>query len=139
MKRTILAAIATLAFAVPAWADVTVKQTTTGKGMGMSGTMPGTVYIKGMKMRSEVVTGGTTRVTIFDVENQKMYSFDTKKKEADVLDMQAFSESMSQNVDVSQMKATITPNGQTRTIAGKSAAGVSRRSSCSACQPAYAA
>ena len=33
MKRTILAAIATLALAVPAWADVTVKQTTTGKGM----------------------------------------------------------------------------------------------------------
>lgn len=123
MMRTTLAAIATLALAVPAWADVTVKQTTTGKGMGMSGTMPGTMYIKGMKMRTEVVMGDTTRVTIFDVENQKMYSFDSKKKEADVHDMQAFAETMGQSVDVSQMKATVTPNGQTRTIAGKSAAG----------------
>ncbi len=123
MTRTILATAATLALAVPAWADVTVKQTTTAKGMGMSGTMPGTTYIKGMKMRTDVVTGDTTRVTIFDVENQKMYSFDTKKKEADVYDMQAFAETMGQTVDMSQMKATVTPNGQTRTIAGESAAG----------------
>lgn len=123
MKRAVLAAIAALTLAVPASADVTIKQTTTGKGLGMSGTMPGTTYIKGMKMRTEVVTGGTTRVTIFDVENQKMYSFDTKKKEADVYDMQAFAEDMSKSVDVSQMKATVTPNGETRTIAGHSAAG----------------
>lgn len=123
MKRAIFAAITALTLAVPASADVTIKQTTTGKGLGMSGTTPGTTYIKGLKMRTEVVSGGTTRVTIFDVESQKMYSFDSKKKEADVYDMQTFAQDLGQSVDVSQMKATVTPNGETRTIAGHSAAG----------------
>lgn len=104
-------------------ADVTIKQTSTGKGMGMSGTTAGVTYIKGMKMRSETVSGDTTRVTIFDVENQKMYSFDTKKKEADVWDMQAFSAEMNKNVDMSGMTASVKPNGQTKQIGGKSATG----------------
>ena len=105
------------------------KQTMTGKGMGMSGTMAGTTYIKGMKMRSDVVTGDTTRTTIFDVEAQKMYSFDSKKKEADVWDMQAFGAEISKSVDTSQMKASLTPNGKTKTIAGKSAVGYDMESS----------
>lgn len=112
-----------IAAASTAWADVTMKQTTTGKGLGMSGTMPGTTYIKGLKMRTEVVTGDTTRVTIMDVENQKMYSFDSKKKEADVWDMQAFAAEMSKSVDTSGMTSSVKPNGLTKEIAGKTATG----------------
>lgn len=123
MLRTVSAALLATALASPAWADVTIKQTTSGKGLGMSGTMAGTTYIKGMKMRTDVVTGDTTRTTVFDIEAQKMYSFDSKKKEADVWDMQAFGEEMAKNVDTSQMKATLTPNGKSKEIAGKSATG----------------
>jgi hypothetical protein len=104
-------------------ADVTIKQTMTGKGLGMSGTSASTTYIKGMKLRTEMVTGDTTRVTIFDVENQKMYGFDTKKKEADVWNMQEFGAELNKSVDPGQMKATLTPNGQTKTIAGHTANG----------------
>ena len=43
-------------------------------------------------MRSEVEARGTVMTTIFDVESQKMYMFDSKKKSADVWDMKAFSE-----------------------------------------------
>ena len=32
---------------------------------------------------------------IFDVDNQRLYSFDSKKKEADAWDMQAFGANMS--------------------------------------------
>jgi hypothetical protein len=52
-----------------------------------------------------------------------MYVFDSKKKEADVWDMAAFGDQMSKSVDVSQMKASIKPNGQTKQIAGKTANG----------------
>jgi hypothetical protein len=123
MTRIILTSLLLAAFALPAAADVTLKQTTTGKGMGMSGTMPGTTYIKGLKMRSETVTGDTTRVTIFDVDAQKMYSFDTKKKEADVWDMQAFAAEMSKNVNTSAMTSSLKPNGQSKSIAGQTASG----------------
>ena len=68
MIRTVLTVLLLATIAAPAGADVTIKQTNTGKGMGMSGTMPSTTYIKGLKMRTETVMGDTTRVTIFDVD-----------------------------------------------------------------------
>ena len=37
MKRAVLTAVLILGVAVPAFADITLKQTTTGKGMGMGG------------------------------------------------------------------------------------------------------
>ncbi|HEX7281568.1 MAG TPA: hypothetical protein VF239_05900 [Vicinamibacterales bacterium] len=106
-----------------AYADVTIKSTTTGKGLGMSGTMPGTVYIKGNKMRTDTVSGDTTRSVIFDLDTQKMISFDSKKKEADVYDMQKLSAEISQNVQTSEMKASLKANGKTKPIAGQTAAG----------------
>lgn len=115
--------VAILMLSSVASADVTIKQTVTGKGLGMSGTSESTTYIKGMKMRTELVTGNTTRVTIFDIENQKMYGFETKKKEADVWNMQEFATEMNQAVDASQMQVSLKPNGQTKTVAGQSANG----------------
>jgi len=115
MKRLILVAVvavvALFAPVAPAFADVTVKSTGAGKGMGMGGTMTTTTYIKGNKMRTETVMGDTTRIMIFDVDAQRLYSFDTKKKEADAWDMQAFGSSIQSSVDTSGMKASIKPNG----------------------------
>jgi hypothetical protein len=50
MIRTVLMVLILAVLSVPAGADVAIRQTNTGKGMGMS---------------------GTTRVTIFDVANQR--------------------------------------------------------------------
>jgi hypothetical protein len=91
--------------------------------MGASGTMTTTTYIKGNKMRTETVIGDTTRVMIFDVDTQRLYSFETKKKEADAWDMQSFGASMQSSVDTSGIKASVKSNGQTKQIAGKTANG----------------
>ncbi|MGH9383935.1 MAG: hypothetical protein ACRD2N_06590 [Vicinamibacterales bacterium] len=123
MKRAVLTAALTLSFATAAVADVTIKQNVSGKGMGMQQGMVTTSYIKGLKMRSDTVLGDTTRTMVFDVENQKIYMFDSKKKEADVFDMQAFGGDMSNVVDVSQTKASFKSNGETKQIAGKTASG----------------
>ena len=123
MKRLMLAAFLVLGLAAPSLADVTVKATAGGKGMGMSTNMTTITYIKGNKMRTDTVTGDTTRTMIFDVDNQRLYSFDSKKKEADAWDMQAFGASMASAVDTSQMKASVKANGQTKEIAGKTANG----------------
>lgn len=123
MKRVLLLALLSLTFAAAAYSDVTIKQTTSGKGMGMSGDLSGTTYLKGNKMRADVVMGGMTRTTIFDVDAQKMYIFDSEKKEADVWDMAAFSAELGKTVDLSNMQASITPNGQAKEVNGHHAVG----------------
>jgi hypothetical protein len=122
MKHVVLAAIAALAIAAPARADLKLVENVTGKGLGMSGTMPSTTYIKGLKMRVDNVNGDKTTSMIFDVENQKLYSFDSKKKEADVWDMADFGK----QIGVSESTGgtySFKPNGQTKQINGKTAAG----------------
>ena len=123
MRRALFAALVTTSLAAPAAADVTIKQTNGGKGLGMSGTTASVTYIKGGKMRSETVTGDTTRTTVFDITAQKMYSFDSKKKEADVWNLADFQAEMAKSTNVAEMKASIKPNGQTRQIAGRTATG----------------
>ena len=123
MTRAIVMMVLALGAADWARADVTVKQTTTGKGLGMGANVAGTTYIKGGKMRADVVMGDKTQTTVFDVDAQKMYIFDSKKKEADVWDMAAFGAEVARSVDLSSTKASLKPNGQTKQIAGKNAVG----------------
>src|SRR5689334_11845654 len=119
MKRSMLVMGVTFALAFSMRGDVTVKQTTGGKGMGVATSGSTTTYIKGMKMRSEADVRGTVMTTIFDVENQKMYILDAKKKTADVWDMQAFSQEMGKNVQTGDIKASVKANGKKKDIAGK--------------------
>jgi hypothetical protein len=123
MTRAAAVSLLVLSLATPASADVTIKQSTSGKGLGMSGTTTGTTYIKGAKMRTDLVTGDTTRSTVFDLDAQKMYSFDSKKKEADVYDLATIQADMAKGTNLASMKASITPNGQTKQIGGKTATG----------------
>jgi hypothetical protein len=124
MTKLIILTVA-LAFgaAQVARADVTLKQTTGGKGLGLSGSAAGTTYIKGNKMRADVVMGDKTMTSIYDLDAQKMYVFDSKKKEADVWDIAAFAAEVSKSVDTSSAKASLKPNGQTKQIGGKEATG----------------
>ena len=123
MKRVCLVLLLTLGLALPAYADVTIKQTTGGKMMGISGKTTATAYIKGNKMRSDVVMGNKTHTTIFDLDAQKMYLFESGKKEADVWDMGAFAAEMSKTVDTSNIKASVKPNGQTKQFGSLTANG----------------
>jgi len=123
MRRSVLSIALALAMTSPLYADVTIKGTGTGKGLGMSGSMPTVTMIKGMKMRIESGDGDKTMISIYDVENQKLYMFDTKKKEADVWDMAAFSAEVGKAVQVEGATVTVKPNGQTKEVAGKTAQG----------------
>lgn len=123
MNRWTLPAVLALAVSASATADVTIKATATGKGLGMSGETANVTYIKGLKMRSEAASGKASNVTIFDVDAQKMYILNEKKKEVDVWDMGAFTQEMSQAVSVEGVRASMTPNGQTKTVLGHAADG----------------
>ena len=123
MTRSMLTAFLAFVLWASAHADVTIKSTGTGKGLGMSGTTTSTTYIKGLKMRIDRVAGKKSSTTIFDVENQKMYVLDSKRMEADVWDMGAFSQELSKAVSVEGMRTSMKPNGQTKSIAGHNAEG----------------
>src|SRR5262245_9141813 len=123
MTTRMLAILFVLATATPARADVTIKASGTGEGLGMSGSMSSTSYIKGLKMRVDGTLGKKASSTIFDVENQKMIVLDEKKKEAEVWNMTAVSEDVANSVAVGGIQTTIKPNGQTKQIAGQNADG----------------
>jgi hypothetical protein len=123
MRRVHLVAILCLGVTVAAHADATIKETTNGKGMGIAGIATSTSYIKGNKMRTDVVVGDRTLTNIYDLDAQKMYVLDSKKKEADVWDMAAFADELSKTVDVSTMNASFKPNGQTKQVGGQTADG----------------
>jgi len=99
MTRILVGIVLALALAAPVHADVTLNQTTGGKGMGMSGDGKAVTRIKGNKMRTDTTIGDTTHSMIFDVDAQKLYVFDSKKKEADVWDMAAFGAELGKAVD----------------------------------------
>jgi len=123
MHYGILPAILALVVLAPAQADVTLKATASGKGLGMSGETSNVTYIKGLKMRSEASSGKSSDVTIFDVDAQKMYILNDKKKEVDVWDMGAFTQEVNQAIAIENVRATMTPNGQSKTIHGQTADG----------------
>jgi hypothetical protein len=100
-----------------------LKGTTGGTGMGILGNASVATYIKGNKMRSDVTMGNKTQTMIFDVDAQKLYMFDSRKKETDVWDMATFGDEISKAVDLSGAKMSLKSNGQTKQIAASSAAG----------------
>src|SRR5262245_12647690 len=114
---------AAVATATPVFADLKLTQTVSGKGLGSKGSANTVTYIKGLKMRSDTPDGDITRSIIFDVQNQKIYIFDSKKKEADVWDMADFGKQIGQAADTAAMKTSFKPNGQTKQIGGKTATG----------------
>ena len=116
MTRRMLAAAVALAALSPAQADVTLKATAEGRGLGMSGSTSNLTYIKGLKMRSEATSGKASNVTIFDVDAQKMYILNDKKKQAEVWDMAAFAQQIGQSVVDENVRASMTANGQTKTV-----------------------
>jgi len=126
MKPFILstAALALVAMgAAPASADLKLVQTMTGKGAMVSMNGTSTTYIKGLKMRTDTVMGDTTHSMVFDLDAQKLYIFDSKKKEADVWDMADFGKQIAVAADTSEMKASVKPTGQTKQVAGQNANG----------------
>ena len=118
-----VAPVALVAPVAPAFADITIKSTVAGKGMGAGGTTTATTFIKGTKMRTDTVTGDTTRSQIIDMDAMKMYSFDSKSKEADVYDMAKLAADIGKNVQVGSIKASLKPNGKAKTVSGQSANG----------------
>lgn len=99
-------------------ADVTVKATSTGKGFAQLADGETVSYIKGRKMRADMVRGDTKTSMILDIDSQKMISIDHKKKEAEITDLAQLQETLKKVTDA-DIKVSVKPTGQTRQILGQ--------------------
>lgn len=122
--RTAAVALGLMAWAATASADVKMVATMSGKMMGRTPSGQTVTYIKGNKMRTDQALGGNELSTIMDVDAGELISINHKKKEAEIWNVSEMSRTL-QNAGVAAdgVSVRITPNGQTRTIAGFVAAG----------------
>ena len=96
------------ALALPAFADVTLKQKTGGKGMGVPGAGESTQYVKGLKIRIDQSNDGKMTSTVMDASGKRMFMLNHEKKEADVYDMAKIGESLAK-MPISDIRASVTP------------------------------
>lgn len=116
VATTTLALLAT-GLAAPAAADVKMVTEVESTGMAAAGNGETTVYIKGLKMRSESTAGEQT-VMILDLDKQQMINLNMKKERAEVFDLRGVSEQMEQFVSSSDVSVSLEPTGATQTVAG---------------------
>jgi hypothetical protein len=100
-------------------ADVTITATQKGKGM-MAGLTSGesVTRIKGGKMRADSTAGDGSTSTLVDLDAQTMTVINHKAKEATVTDLRDIQATMRKLTD-NDVKATVTPTGQRREVAGR--------------------
>jgi Domain of unknown function (DUF4412) len=116
------AAAAVLLLGAPAWADVTITESSAGKMFTADMTGTKVTRIKGHKMRQDTNrTAGDSTSMIFDLDAGKMIILNHTKKEAIVRSTKDFGEAMTKITDA-DMKADFTATGATRTVAGQSCA-----------------
>lgn len=120
MRPTALALALVCLVAAPAAADVTVTATTSGKAP-MVGDLNGTqtTRIKGNRMRIDSTQGDKASVLILDIDGQRMITIDDKKREATIMPAAKLQEALSKST-TGEVKASVTPTAETRTVAGMS-------------------
>lgn len=121
MKKSLGTLACLILLAVPASAQVTMMQKTSGTGMGQNMSGEGVQYIKGTKMRTDQTMNGKKISIIIDADTQQMTMLDYDKKEATITDMRKITQDLAK-IEASDIDATITPTGESRQIAGASCA-----------------
>jgi len=120
MRSTALPFVLACLVAAPAAADVTVIATTTGKAPvvgDLNGTQ--TTRIKGNRMRMDSTQGDKETALILDFDGQRMIALDAKKREATITSHARLQETLGKT-STGEIKASVTPTAETKTIAGMS-------------------
>lgn len=130
--QCLTAAVAVLALAASASADVRIVAQESGKMMGIAANGETVTYIKGRKMRMDKTSGGRQMTTIFDIDSGDVIAIDHKKKEAEIYNVNDLREQLgSAGVEADAINVEVTPRTDTRQVAGYSASGYDVRVSLS--------
>jgi len=121
MKRFLFVLVTLVLSAAAASADVTVTKTISGAAaqMAISGTT--TSWAKGTKFRVDTEMSGQSLTVISDSATKQQWKVDHATKQIEPFDAKATMAALP--VSVGDVKATATPNGQTKEILGKQCKG----------------
>ncbi|MBI2833870.1 MAG: hypothetical protein HYX76_05520 [Acidobacteria bacterium] len=97
-------------------ADVTITSTNSGTGLGRVAAGQSVTFIKAKKMRLDTSVAGRTVSSIFDAEAGKMIILNPEKREATVMDATKLANMP--GISPEKITARLTPNGQTKEVAG---------------------
>lgn len=109
--------VAVFSISSSASADVALNATTAGKAAFINIGGEGVTQIKGNRMRTEQKGKGDSQILIIDIAARQFVSLEPKKKTALVTPLDTISEQL-QKAGLTDIKATIKPTTETKTIAG---------------------
>jgi hypothetical protein len=101
----------------PARADLLITEHTTGKAGGRIAQGVRSTYIKGTRMRIELVQGDQSSVTLYDLPGGTIAELDAKKKRAQMHDLAALSATLEKKYPRQGVTVRVTPTGATQAIA----------------------
>ncbi len=121
MKRPLFVLAALVVSAAAASADVTVTMTISGAAAqaAISGTT--TTWAKGTKMRVDTEVSGQSLTILSDSATKQQWKIDHNTKQIEPLDVNTAMAALP--VSFGDVKAAVTPNGQTRVILGRQCQG----------------
>jgi hypothetical protein len=121
MKRFLLVLVALVLSAAAASADVTVTMTMSGAAgqMAVSGTI--TSWAKGTKLRVDTDMAGQNLTILSDLATKQQWKIDHAAKQIEPFD--ATTTMAALPVSFGEVKAVVTPNGQTKEILGRQCKG----------------
>jgi hypothetical protein len=109
-----------LMVAGPARADLLIVERTQGTVVGRPVEGMRSTYIKGARMRVEIVQGDRSSVTLFDLPAGTVANLDAKKQRAELHDIAARHAKLEKESPRRQVAVTLEASGATRTIADAS-------------------
>ena len=122
------AVVGLLAMAGSASADVKMVTQMSGRMMGRSVSGETITYVKGNRMRTDQVMGGAQLSTIMNVDSGELISINHKNKEAEIWNVVQLSKTMNAaGITADGVDVSITPNSQSKEIAGYKATGYDMR------------
>ena len=121
MKRLLFVVVALVLSAAAASADVTVTMTVSGAAgqIAISGTS--TTLAKGTKLRVDTEMSGQNTTILSDSATKQQWKIDHATKQIEPLDVNAMAAALP--VSFGDVKAVVTPNGQTKVILGRQCQG----------------
>ncbi len=118
MRRLLPIVVIALLAATSARADVTITSAVSGKGGPASFEGQSKTSIKGTRMRIDSTVGGQQTSTIVDAATGQIIVLNHKNREAETYSSSKLTAELQKEQAGAEAKVSLTPNGQSRQIAG---------------------
>jgi hypothetical protein len=119
-SRLVVALLMLLGQPAGVWADLIITERTVSKAGDRSVEGRRSTYIKGTRMRIELVQDGRSSATVYDLPDGAIIQLDAKKRQAHVSDVAARNSQLQKKYPRERALTNLTRTGATKTLAGLS-------------------